>query len=146
MSLKRPTRRQMIGYDFATGEKQHADVTDWGDVVEMFEKCDAEQLRALFEEGMTFEEFQRDYANEKEDYDYLVIAADKGYLDLVRLLVEQGADPDQWQDGTGDRAIDCAIHNKYRDLLEYLVTVVKSDEDRRRGGELLKKWRKTKKK
>jgi ankyrin repeat protein len=120
-----------------TGEPMDfPEARDWGDVSNMVLNGKVDELRELFEEGMTFQEFQINY-NPDGDRDYLHVAAENGDLEMVKLLVEQGADTGEPHSEYWTTALEIAVDHKKKNVVEYLVDRTESAEARKRGWEFL---------
>lgn len=107
------------------------DVPDWGDVHELVRKSKIRELRTLFREGMTFKEFCANYEYRAEDRDYLHLAARQGDLELVKLLVEQGADTGELDNEFHITALETAVQHKQHAIAEYLVSRTESQDARK---------------
>ncbi|QDV53338.1 ankyrin repeat domain-containing protein [Gimesia fumaroli] len=107
-----------------TGEPM--DAVDWGDVFELVEKNKTRALKNLFEDGMTFEEFQNTYWGRLEDNEYLHRAAEQGSLPMVKLLIEQGADPDEL-DEIYQTPLERAFLAKKKQVAKYLFERTQSE-------------------
>ena len=105
------------------------DAVDWGDVFELVELKKTRALQSLFDEGMTFEEFQNAYWGRKEDNEYLHRAAEQGNLTMVKLLVEQGADPDELDD-VYQTPLERAFDANKKQVAKYLFERTKSENAR----------------
>lgn len=102
------------------------DAIDWGDVFELVEKNKTSTLKNLFEDGMTFEEFQNTYWGRLEDNEYLHRAAEQGTLPMVKLLIEQGADPDELDD-VYQTPLERAFLAKKKQVAKYLFERTQSE-------------------
>ncbi|MCA9014927.1 MAG: ankyrin repeat domain-containing protein [Planctomycetaceae bacterium] len=107
-----------------TGEAM--DAVDWGDVFELVSQNKTRALKNLFEEGMTFEEFQNTYWGRLEDNEYLHRAAEQGNLAMVKLLIEQGADPDALDD-VYQTPLERAFLAKQKQVAKYLFAQTQSE-------------------
>ncbi|BAY85320.1 ankyrin repeat-containing protein [Calothrix parasitica NIES-267] len=63
----------------------------------------------------------------------LMIAAEKGHIDVVRLLVESGANVDKIEPryDLDDSAVRLAVINEHWDIVEYLISFIKNSTDKR---------------
>lgn len=105
------------------------DAVDWGDVFELVELKKTLALKNLFDEGMTFEEFQNAYWGRLEDNEYLHRAAEQGNLAMVKLLVEQGADPDEL-DEVYQTPLERAFEANRKQVAKYLFERTQSETAR----------------
>jgi ankyrin repeat protein len=76
----------------------------------------ADVVRWLLDHGATV-----DAGTKKEDGTALLGACDRGFLDVVKVLVERGADPNR-QDSRGWTPLSAAIAQDHTPVAEYLIT------------------------
>lgn len=119
--LPRPTVNPFTGEPISLPQAR-----DFGDVARLVAAGNAGELKKLFDEGMTFEEFQINYEIDASDHDYLHVAAERGALETVKLLVEQGADTAELDSQYHVTALETAVTYKQRKVAEYLVTCTES--------------------
>ena len=128
-SRKKETRKTKRPQSINPFTGELIDAVDWGDVFELVEQKKTRALKNLFEEGMTFEEFRSSYWGRLEDSEYLHRAAEQGNLDMVKLLIEQGADPDEL-DEVYQTPLERAVQAKKKQVAKYLFERTQSETAR----------------